>query len=61
MTRTWIVILAYAADSLINDNQIPYIDFGHTTVVPAEMAKHMNRDVMLALCPAVGLLGVRLN
>jgi RNA polymerase I-specific transcription initiation factor RRN7 len=41
--------------SSINENQIPYIDFGHTSLLPAEMAKHMNRDIMIALCPIVRL------
>ena len=43
----------YPRFSLVNDNKIPFIDFGHTTLLPPEMAKHINRDVMMALCPSV--------
>lgn len=32
---------------------IPFIDFGHTTYIPDEMKKHMNKDVMQALTPSV--------
>ncbi|KIR25254.1 hypothetical protein I307_06223 [Cryptococcus deuterogattii 99/473] len=31
---------------------IPFIDFGHTTYIPDEMKKHMNKDVMQALTPS---------
>lgn len=36
---------------LVNTNQIPYIDFSQTTLVPAEMAKRMNRAVNSSLRP----------
>lgn len=40
--------------SLVNRNEIPFIDYGRTTLMPEEMRKHLNRDVTLALCPGVG-------
>ncbi|ORY24983.1 hypothetical protein BCR39DRAFT_545473 [Naematelia encephala] len=39
-------------EALINDAKIPYLDFAHTTIVPQDMYKHMNREVALALSPA---------
>ena len=42
--------------SLVNGNFIPYIDYGHSTLFPAVMRVHANRDVMLAISPPVSLL-----
>lgn len=39
--------------SLISTMAIPFIDFGHTTYIPDEMKRHMNKDVMQALTPSV--------
>lgn len=38
-------------EALVNTLQIPYVDFAHTTLLPAEMVRHMNRDVRLSLRP----------
>lgn len=46
-------ITANAMQSLISTMAIPFIDFGHTTYIPDEMKKHMNKDVMQALTPSV--------
>ncbi|WVQ98863.1 hypothetical protein IAU59_005994 [Kwoniella sp. CBS 9459] len=46
-----IPIMTADVENLVNQNEIPYIDFGHTTYIPAGMKKRMNRDVMIALSP----------
>ena len=38
---------------MVNDNILPYLDFGRTTCIPPEMFNRMNRDVRLALTPRV--------
>jgi hypothetical protein len=42
---------ALIACSIVDENQIPYLDFAHTTLLPEDMIKHMNRDVISALSP----------
>lgn len=36
---------------MINANEIPYIDFARTTLLPPDMVKHMNREVRSSLRP----------
>ncbi|RXK35145.1 hypothetical protein M231_07593 [Tremella mesenterica] len=50
----WILripVLFVDMESLVNMNRIPYLDFGRSTLISYEMRKHINRAVMLALCP----------
>lgn len=51
----WIIrvpIMGLDVERLISTMAIPFIDFGHTTYIPGEMKKHMNKDVMQALTPS---------
>ncbi|WVO21859.1 uncharacterized protein IAS62_003179 [Cryptococcus decagattii] len=51
----WIIrvpIMGLDVERLISTMAIPFIDFGHTTYIPDEMKKHMNKDVMQALTPS---------
>jgi hypothetical protein len=45
--------------SLVNGNLIPYLDFAHSTLLPAEMRTHMNRNVMTSLSPIVSFTSAR--
>ncbi|WVF72046.1 hypothetical protein IAT40_006858 [Kwoniella sp. CBS 6097] len=50
----WILripVMGADIENLVNQIDIPYVDFGHTTHMPAGMKKRMNRDVMIALSP----------
>ncbi|WVO12723.1 hypothetical protein L204_100331 [Cryptococcus depauperatus] len=50
----WILrvpVMGVDIERLINEIKIPFIDFGHTSLIPKDMRVHMNRDVMLALSP----------
>ncbi|WWC60925.1 uncharacterized protein I303_103501 [Kwoniella dejecticola CBS 10117] len=50
----WIMRIPFIGidiESAINEMKIPYIDFYHTTHLPTEIKRHMNRDVMIALAP----------
>ncbi|WVQ71389.1 hypothetical protein IAR50_000923 [Cryptococcus sp. DSM 104548] len=38
-------------ESLVNSVQIPYVDFGHTTYIPENMKKRLNRSAVQALTP----------
>lgn len=38
---------------LVNSNSIPYIDYGHSKLLPSAMRPHVNRNVMLAISPLV--------
>ncbi|OXG53108.1 RNA polymerase I-specific transcription initiation factor RRN7 [Cryptococcus neoformans] len=51
----WIIrvpIMGLDIERLISTMAIPFIDFGHTTYIPDEMKRHMNKDVMQALTPS---------
>ena len=41
--------------SLVNQVKIPFIDFGHTNLLPTEMRKHMNASVIRAISPNVSV------
>ncbi|KAL1412621.1 hypothetical protein Q8F55_000368 [Vanrija albida] len=50
----WILRIPFThagIESLINLNQIPYVDFGKSTLVPKEMLIRMNHDVRVSLRP----------
>ncbi|ODN89154.1 hypothetical protein L198_06473 [Cryptococcus wingfieldii CBS 7118] len=38
-------------ESLVNSVQIPYVDFGHSTYIPENMKKRLNRSAVQALSP----------
>ncbi|WVQ77975.1 hypothetical protein IAT38_000056 [Cryptococcus sp. DSM 104549] len=55
MVGLWVMrvpIMAMDMENLVNENKIPYLDFGHTTHIPDEMRKHINREAMNALSPS---------